>query len=105
MPHDGYRGGEIPAYRECSCGELVRADRTDLMAEHAAVCPDRRELSDRELDVLRLIADGLTNAEIGAKLWLVEDTVKDHVKRMFKALGAHTRAELVGIAFRRHLIT
>lgn len=33
-PHEGYQQGEDPVYRECACGDYVRADRTDLISEH-----------------------------------------------------------------------
>lgn len=50
-------------------------------------------LTAREHEVLRLLAIGLTNAQIGTRLFISQDTVKTHVKRLMKKLGAHTRAE------------
>lgn len=56
-------------------------------------------LSDRELDVLRLMRQGLGNAEIGAELGIVERTVKCHVTAILAKLGAHDRAGAVARGF------
>ncbi|MEJ3749135.1 response regulator transcription factor [Actinomycetes bacterium KLBMP 9797] len=50
-------------------------------------------LSDRELDVLRLLADGRTNREIAAALFLAEGTVKNHVTNVLAKLGARDRTQ------------
>jgi DNA-binding CsgD family transcriptional regulator len=57
----------------------------------------------RERDVLELIADGYSTAEIARALWITEDTVRTHVKRTLTRLGARTRAHAVAIAFRERL--
>lgn len=57
----------------------------------------------REREVLRLVADGYSTAEIGRALWITEDTVRTHIKRMLVRLGARTRAHAVAIAFREGL--
>jgi DNA-binding NarL/FixJ family response regulator len=49
------------------------------------------ELSPRELEILRLIADGLTNQEIGGQLYLSVHTVKNHVHRILDALAVQNR--------------
>lgn len=56
------------------------------------------ELSDREVDVLRLIADGLTNAEIADRLYVSVRTVETHRAHIHQKLNVRTRAELVRIA-------
>jgi DNA-binding NarL/FixJ family response regulator len=61
-------------------------------------------LTDRERDVLRLVAEGLTNKAIAARLGIRESTVKDHVNSMLSKLGAQSRTEAVTIALRRGLI-
>jgi ATP/maltotriose-dependent transcriptional regulator MalT len=48
-------------------------------------------LSTREIEVMSLIADGHTNGEIAAHLFLAEKTVKNHVRRIYSKLGVHTR--------------
>ena len=60
--------------------------------------------SERELEVLRLVADGLVNTEIGRQLWLSPETVKSHVASLLAKLGAKTRAEAVAIGFRAGLL-
>ena len=63
----------------------------------------RRRLTQRELDVLELVADGYPTAEIARALWITEDTVRTHVKRILMRLEARTRAHAVAIAFREGL--
>jgi LuxR family maltose regulon positive regulatory protein len=55
-------------------------------------------LSQRELEVLRFIAQGLSNSEIGARLFLALDTVKGHNRRIFEKLGVQRRTEAVARA-------
>jgi DNA-binding NarL/FixJ family response regulator len=61
-------------------------------------------LSNRELEVLWAMCEGLTNAEIGQRLHVSEDTVKTHAKRMYNKLGARDRAQAVARAFRSGLV-
>ena len=51
--------------------------------------------SERELEVLQLIAEGLTNPEIAARLYLSLNTVKVHTRNIYGKLGAHNRAGAV----------
>jgi DNA-binding NarL/FixJ family response regulator len=57
-------------------------------------------LTDRELEVLRLVADGMSNAEIGQELFLSEPTVKTHVGRLLTKLGCRDRVQATVFAFR-----
>jgi DNA-binding CsgD family transcriptional regulator len=52
-------------------------------------------LTKRELEIAELVAQGRTNAEIGAALWIKEDSVKQALKRMFRKLEVSSRAEMV----------
>jgi DNA-binding NarL/FixJ family response regulator len=64
----------------------------------------RLSLTERELQVLRGMADGKSNAEIGRELFVSEDTVKTHARRLFRKLGARDRAHAVAAAFRAGLV-
>jgi two-component system, NarL family, nitrate/nitrite response regulator NarL len=61
-------------------------------------------LSERESQVLRLIADGLSAPEIGARLFISPSTVKTHVKNLFAKLGVSDRAAAVAEGMRRGLL-
>lgn len=64
----------------------------------------RVRLTGRELDVLRGLVSGRTNAEIGARLSISEETVKTHVTRIFQKLGVRRRSEAVALALRLNLV-
>ena len=61
-------------------------------------------LSDREREVLRLVADGLSNKEIGRALTISERTARFHVTSILNKLGASTRAQAVALAGQRGLL-
>lgn len=62
------------------------------------------ELTKRELEVLAGMSNGHSNARIGADLFLSEDTVKTHARRLFRKLGASDRAQAVAIGLRAGII-
>jgi DNA-binding NarL/FixJ family response regulator len=97
-------GGPMTAAGAASLrtAQAVPHQRSDLAAE----APRRRvELTERELQVLRGMADGKSNAEIGRELYVSEDTVKTHARRLFRKLGARDRAHAVASAFRAGLVS
>lgn len=61
-------------------------------------------LTPRELEVLGLVAEGLSNKAVAARLGIRESTVKDHVNSILEKLGAQSRTEAVTLALRRGLI-
>jgi DNA-binding NarL/FixJ family response regulator len=63
------------------------------------------QLTERELQVLRGMSQGMSNAEIGRELYLSEDTVKTHARRLFRKLGVGDRAQAVALGFRRGFVT
>ena len=71
---------------------IARSAAATLVADHS---PADSGLTRREIDVLRLMATGQTNAGIAARLIISEGTVKSHVKHILRKLGAANRAEAV----------
>jgi DNA-binding NarL/FixJ family response regulator len=66
--------------------------------------PAREALSQREMEVLRLIAGGAANREAAARLFVSEATIKTHLLHIYGKLGVRDRAAAVGEAYRRHLL-
>jgi two-component system, NarL family, response regulator NreC len=85
-------GGE---YRQASLANLLKRDPKPTA---------NGEISDRERDVLRLLALGHTNREIARKLYLSVRTVETHRASLLRKLGASSRADLVGYALRNRLV-
>jgi len=113
-PAEPATGTEAPTGSE-PVAEGAVATGTDVVAESReplvpsqreedGVRPRRPALTERELQVLRGMADGKSNAEIGRDLFVSEDTVKTHARRLFRKLGARDRAQLVVIAYESGLI-
>ena len=61
-------------------------------------------ITPREMEILALIAEGLSNKEIGERLFVSENTVKTHASRLFEKLGARRRTEAVQMAKASRLI-
>jgi two-component system NarL family response regulator len=72
-------------------------------AEERSSVPTPR-LTDRELEVLRLVAQGKSNREIAGDLYISENTVKNHVRNILEKLHLHTRMEAVMYAVREKLL-
>jgi DNA-binding NarL/FixJ family response regulator len=67
--------------------------------------PAQAQLTERELQVLRGMSQGKSNGAIGRELYLSEDTVKTHARRLFRKLGVNDRAQAVALGFRRGLVS
>jgi len=76
---------------------LMRSLRADP-TEAPALAPELASLSPREREILALIGDGLTNREIGKKLYLSEKTVKNHISRLLAKLGVQRRVQAAVLA-------
>ncbi|MEU6587835.1 response regulator transcription factor [Streptomyces sp. NPDC046881] len=76
---------------------LMRSLRADP-AEVPSLPPELAGLSPRERDILALIGDGLTNREIGKRLYLSEKTVKNHISRLLAKLGVQRRVQAAVLA-------
>ncbi|MGW5046903.1 response regulator [Streptomyces griseoluteus] len=77
---------------------LLRSLRADPAETTPALPPELEALSPRERDVLALIGDGLTNREIGKRLYLSEKTVKNHISRLLAKLGVQRRVQAAVLA-------
>ena len=105
------------------CGDLEVVGEADSLPEARALAvgvdaflvahdPDRADadllieaLTDREMQVLELLADGLSNKAIGGRLGISDQTVKFHVASIAGKLGARNRTEAVRLAARRGLLS
>ena len=63
------------------------------------------DLTQREIELLQLIAEGLSNKAVAQKLYISENTVKYHIKKILQKLGVHNRTEAVAYALRTGLIS
>ena len=79
---------------------LARRDAEEEPAKHAPA----PKLTERELEVLRLVARGMNNRDIANELFISENTVKNHVRNILEKLQSHSRMEAVMIAAREKLI-
>ncbi|MFT4264885.1 MAG: response regulator transcription factor [Nocardioides sp.] len=107
----GFVGKDAPS------GEVVRAARHSSVSPRSFVCAglaqammrrasaESTRLTDREHEVLLLLADGLGAKEIGDKLYLSESTAKSHIARIYQKLGAANRAQALVTAMRIGLLS
>jgi DNA-binding NarL/FixJ family response regulator len=102
----------IHAVRVVAAGDALMSPGVTrrLIAEFAArtrsirPVPGIDDLTQREREVVALVADGLSNEEIAGKLYLSQSTAKTHALRAMAKLGARDRAQLVAIAYQAGLV-
>src|SRR3954454_19254550 len=103
----GYLLKDVPREDLMDCIRRVHAGETSLPMHLVAKLAERFSgdtLSKREIEVLKLMAKGKSNKEIGTALFISEGTVKSHVKSIFAKLNVISRTEAVANASRRGLI-
>ncbi|WP_353951427.1 response regulator transcription factor [Knoellia sp. S7-12] len=93
------------AIRRAALGETVLAPPVAARLAERLRVPARVELTPRELDVLRAVARGLSNGEVGRELFIGEATVKTHLLRIFTKLEVTDRTAAVTAAYRVGLIS
>jgi DNA-binding NarL/FixJ family response regulator len=91
----------ITAIRAVQRGERVIPT---AVAVRLAEFPERSDLTDREVEVLQLVARGLSNKEVAKAIGRMDETVKIHLKNIFTKLGVADRTEAVTVALARGLI-
>ncbi len=110
---DAPREQLVAAVRAAAAGETLLAPAVTRRLVEAYVqrpppasgTPDAlKVLTEREVEILRLVADGLTNAEIAASLFLGPATVKTHVSRILAKLGLRDRTQAVIVAYESGLV-
>jgi DNA-binding NarL/FixJ family response regulator len=98
---DGLGRGEA-AIDRVSMAKVMKS-LADLSRQKSSDLADEM-LSDREVAILRLMSEGLSNQEISMRVSLSENTVKYHLKNIFQKLHAHNRTEAVTFAMRSGLL-
>jgi len=106
---DAPRDELFKAIRAVSRGEsliqpIVASRVLDKLAELSRKTPSAETLSEREVEVLRLMASGESNKDIADKLSITQSTVKTHITSIFQKLNVTTRTEAVTTALKRGII-
>jgi DNA-binding NarL/FixJ family response regulator len=110
LTKDATRAQIAQAVRAAAAGQSILAGEVQqkLVAAAGPVAPQAVEppdgLTAREVEVLRLIAEGLANKEIAARLYVSEATVKSHINRLFAKAGITHRAQAVQYAYEHGLV-
>lgn len=95
----------LAAVRAVAKGKMYIDPSVARLVIDASAAGSRAELTDRELEVLRRLALGHTNKQIGAELFISEETVKTHIARLLVKLDADNRAQAIVQALKRGLVT
>jgi DNA-binding NarL/FixJ family response regulator len=101
---DSPREGLFRAVRAAARGEAVLAPAVLSLVMSRMRAPAAETLSDREVEVLRLVARGASNKEAARKLFISETTVKTHLSHIFTKLGVDDRTAAVTVALDRGIL-
>jgi DNA-binding NarL/FixJ family response regulator len=101
---DAPREELLRAARAAAKGETVLSPAVAARLVNRVRTPAPQLLSQRELEVLELVAAGNTNREVAARLFITEATVKSHLLNVYTKLGVSDRAAAVAEAFNRRLL-
>lgn len=87
-------GGILPALTAVNSGQMVFDSKIVEKMQHPTAQKNFTELSGRELDILKLIAEGMNNKEIAAQLFLSEGTVRNYISTLLEKLELRDRTQL-----------
>jgi DNA-binding NarL/FixJ family response regulator len=96
-----FLSGMVRAALSHTTAEVINAFST---SSKSGAPSEKPRLSDREMDVVQLVSQGFHNKEIGKKLFISEQTVKNHMHNIFDKLGVSDRLELALYAIHQCLI-
>nr|WP_208390777.1 response regulator transcription factor [Brooklawnia cerclae] len=94
----------IAGVRAAANGQVALAPSVAAALVSRVQAPEPARLTPREIEVLGLVADGLSNAQIGRRLFITEATVKTHLLRLFEKLGVNDRTRAVTLAMERGIL-
>ncbi|GGP12738.1 response regulator transcription factor [Nonomuraea glycinis] len=95
----------LRAVRAAAAGEPVLSPSVASLLMGQVRRPVKAALTDRELQVLALVADGASNRQAAAKLFISEASIKTHLLHIYDKLGVRDRAAAVGEGYRRGLLS
>ncbi|MBI1808189.1 MAG: response regulator transcription factor [Ignavibacteria bacterium] len=97
----------IQAFRQIRSGAPMSASIArrvlNLVRQQSPASPEQFQLTDRELDILRCLVDGLSDKRMADKLFISPQTVHSHIKRIYQKLQVHSKSEAVSKALRSKL--
>jgi DNA-binding NarL/FixJ family response regulator len=103
----GYLHKDVTREELCAAvaSAIAAADLPGVVAQRTPPTGESGpELTEREMQVLRGMAAGKSNAQIGRELYLSEDTIKTHARRLFRKMRVNDRAQAVASGFRQGLV-
>jgi len=100
---DAGADGYLLKIKRIAQGEVILSDSIkNLLLERKHTVDPMDSLTDREMDVLRLIATGLSNKQIAGQLFISEETVKVHIRNLLRKLNVHSRVAATVLFFEQN---